>query len=116
MALVVALAVKNLTSLLGSEVLLALVGLGAGALLVVLLGGLGTDTNGTELALLGGPASLLKVLGLLGLLRLLLGHNGTPLVILKVTLGQATRSPLGGAVHNLGTRTLCLHLWHFAIK
>ena len=116
--LVVTLAVEHLAALLGGEVLLALVGLGLATLLVVLLGGLLDigNTHCTELALLGGPASLLKALALLGLLGLLLRNDRTPLVVLQVFLHQTTGSTLGGAVHNLGARTLCLNILHFAIK
>ena len=116
--LVVTLAVKHLAALLGGEVLLALVGLRLGTLLVVLLGrllGVG-DTHCAELSLLGGPAGLLKALALLGLLGLLLRNDGTPLVVLQVFLHQTTGSTLGGTVHNLGARTLCLNILHFAIK
>lgn len=71
---------------------------------------LGVNLHSAELTLLCSVTCLDQTLLLLCLLRLLDRHNTTPLVVLQVLLGQTTGRVMCLVVHNLRTRTNCLHM------
>jgi len=75
-------------------------------ILLVVLARLVAHADGTKLALLGSPTSLLQALLLLGCLGLLRRHNVPPLVHLELRTHKATRGLVGSTVPYLSTATL----------
>lgn len=69
--------------------------------------------NHAKLTLLGLEAHLHQAVLLLGLGRLGLGHNPTPLVHLEILPREATRGVVSRAMHHLSPRANALHFTAF---